>query len=246
MGKIFKFPHLFAGIGIILIFIISVIYMIYTGIIIPNKLFIRKQDVVGCDVSRYQGEIQWDVLSRQGISFAYIKATEGSSHIDPRFEENWAQAFETDLYIGAYHFFSFESSGKTQAEHFLQVTETDKSTLRPVVDVEFYGSFNEKNTDAAAIRKQLDSFIEIIEEQSGLKPVIYTTLEAYNHLIKGGYQDCPLWIRSVLTYPRIDREWSLWQYTDREQLPGYNGTEKYIDMNVFHGTISDFTELLVK
>lgn len=245
MRKFLKPPYLFVGTGAILIFMISTACMIYSGILIPNKWFIGKNDIIGCDVSRYQGDIDWDILSGQGISFAYIKATEGSSYIDPEFEENWSQASETDLAIGAYHFFSFESPGKIQAEHFLEVTDTEQSALIPAVDVEFYGSFHEANTDGAKIRKELDSFIQVIEEQYGLKPVIYTTKEAYHHLIKGRYEDCPLWIRSVLTRPGLDREWTLWQYTSRERLPGYKGPERYIDMNVFHGTISDFADLQI-
>ena len=41
----------------------------------------------GVDVSYYQGEIDWEILGGEGIDFAFIKATEGSSHIDIKFQE---------------------------------------------------------------------------------------------------------------------------------------------------------------
>lgn len=246
MRKFLKPPYLFAGTSIILLFIISTACMIYTGILIPNKWFIGKNDIIGCDVSRYQGDIDWEILSGQGISFVFIKATEGSSHIDPKFEENWSQAFDTGLYVGAYHFFSFESPGKNQAEHFSAQAGKKTPMLLPVVDVEFYGSYNRKNTDAAQVAAQLDSYIQVIKETYGVEPIIYTTMEAYDHLIKGRYPDCPLWIRSVITRPKLDRQWVLWQYTDREKLKGYDGSEAHIDMNVFHGGLSEFTMLLME
>ena len=39
-------------------------------------------ELQGVDVSHFQGNIDWEVLKDQGISFAYIKATEGSGHVD--------------------------------------------------------------------------------------------------------------------------------------------------------------------
>jgi lysozyme len=86
-----------------------------------------------------RGEIDWETLASQGIDFAWIKATEGSSHVDPRFPENWARANETGLLVGAYHFMSFESSGTAQAEHLAGQIPATPGTLPPVIDLELYG-----------------------------------------------------------------------------------------------------------
>ena len=39
---------------------------------------------------------------------------------DEKFEENWKESQKSGLYIGAYHFFSFDSPGKTQAKNFMK------------------------------------------------------------------------------------------------------------------------------
>src|SRR5262245_6179906 len=44
--------------------------------------------VEGVDVSAHQGRIDWDALSRSNVRFAYIKATEGTNYVDPRFAAN--------------------------------------------------------------------------------------------------------------------------------------------------------------
>nr|HPZ53078.1 lysozyme [Clostridia bacterium] len=37
-----------------------------------------------------------------------------------------------------------------------------------------------------------------------------------------------------------DREWTFWQYSDRGRLNGYDGVERFIDLNVFNGTREEF------
>lgn len=70
-------------------------------------------------MSHYQGGIDWEDIEKQGVEFAYIKATEGSSYVDECYESNRKKAEETGIHIGFYHFFSFESPGITQAEHYI-------------------------------------------------------------------------------------------------------------------------------
>ena len=48
----------------------------------------RRYDLQGIDVSHFQGNVDWKKMEEQGISFSYIKATEGSSYVDPMFESN--------------------------------------------------------------------------------------------------------------------------------------------------------------
>ncbi len=50
---------------------------LYNGLIHINNPSKQKYPIRGVDVSSYQGVIDWNVLSRQNIDFAYIKATEG-------------------------------------------------------------------------------------------------------------------------------------------------------------------------
>ena len=70
----------------------------------------------------------------------------------------------------------------------------------------------------------------------------YATQEAYDLYIKDAYPKCDIWIRSVLTKPSLSdgRKWKFLQYTNRGRLNGYNGKEKYIDLNVFYGNEEEF------
>lgn len=120
--------------------------------------------VIGVDVSKYQGAIDWPVLAAQSIDFAFVKATEGSSHQDERFAQNWSGAQTAGLRVGAYHFFSFDSPAETQSENFIKTVIPFEGMLPPVVDIELYGEKKRRPPDRDAVRKELDVFRGTAEE----------------------------------------------------------------------------------
>ena len=69
------------------------------------------ENAQGIDVSQFQGEINWAEVHAAGMAFAFIKATEGETLVDPTFETNWAQAKQQGLLRGAYHFYRPQDDG---------------------------------------------------------------------------------------------------------------------------------------
>ena len=217
-------------------------HMVWNGVILLNNPLKATYPVRGVDVSHYQGEIDWQTLSGNDIDFAFIKATEGSSFIDDRFAYNFAQAQECDISVGAYHFFSFSSSGSDQAKNFIDTVKPFEGMLPPVIDVEFYGANADNPISEDKVSAELDSMLRILEDHYGLKPIIYATEDSYEYYLSGGYYEYDIWIRNVRRSPKMSdgRLWTFWQYTNRGQLEGYKGEEKFIDLNVFSGSREDF------
>lgn len=73
--------------------------------------------VRGRDYSKWQDVVDWDGEKGQGLSFAFIKATEGALApgtsdqdaisqfgLDPQFRRNWSEARRVGIQRGAYHF----------------------------------------------------------------------------------------------------------------------------------------------
>ena len=227
----------------IVIVCISICFLVYNGVILLNNPSLEEYPVRGVDVSSYQGKIEWNVLSKENISFAFIKATEGSNHQDKCFTDNLNGALKTNLLVGAYHFFSFDSEGTTQAENFISTVPKIEGMLPPVIDVEFYADKGNNPPTKLSVTKELTSVLNILENNYGVKPIIYTTEKVYDLYIKEDFADYDLWIRNVISKPSKNiTDWKFWQYTNREVLKGYNGDEKYIDVNVFDGSIKDFSE----
>ena len=221
----------------------SVALLYYFGVLKYNNPSLTQYPVRGVDVSSYQGDINWEILSQQSIAFAFIKATEGSSSVDRCFEINFNNALQTDLRVGAYHFFSFDSSGETQADNFIANVPKARATLPPVVDFEFYADKKKNPPNPYNLREELNILLNRLENRYEVKPIIYATKESYNLYLSGYYDGYDIWVRSVFTAPKSfeNQSWTFWQYTNRERLDGYKGTERYIDMNVFNGTADEFS-----
>jgi lysozyme len=203
-----------------------------------NKWFLSGQSM-GVDVSSYQIGVDFDVLKKQGIEFAYIKATEGSTHVDSSFKEKWAAALEAGVPVGAYHYFIYTVSGAEQAENFIKtVGELDNERLIPAVDMELTMAEVQNPPAVEDVVRGLKAFLAVVEEKYGVKPLIYAQKDYYDKYLAADFASYPRWARNVF-YPvfiDIGNEWTVWQYNDKGELNGYSG-EKYIDMNVVNSAV---------
>jgi lysozyme len=198
--------------------------------------------VRGIDVSHHQGEIDWQRVRDSGVSFAYIKATEGKDFNDTRFQQNWEDARQAEIPRGAYHFFTFCSPGDLQAEHFLRVVPPGGGTLPLAVDVEFAGNCKSWTT-IGAIRHELSVFLQRLDAAGVGPPVLYVTRESYRRIVADRFPSSRLWIRGVFFRPSLeaDHDWVFWQYADRGKVSGVEG---FVDLNVFKGAAADAAAIL--
>ena len=199
-----------------------------------NRWIISPRDVIGVDISEYQADVDMEALAEQNIAFIYMKATEGSGYTDSRFRENWENAEAAGIPTGAYHFFSFDSPGKLQAENYVNTVGSIAGKLIPAVDIEYYGDKKENPPDPEEVEKELSAFLGALEEKYHVKPMIYCPREIFKKYIAGRFDAYPRWIRSVY-YPaelEAGSSWTLWQYSDTGELYGYEGGEQYIDLDV--------------
>ena len=181
--------------------------LVYTG---AWQLNHPSQPVRGVDVSHYQGQIDWPVLASQGLQFVFIKATEGSASLDERFADNWAGAQAAGLRVGAYHFFSYDTPGSSQAENFIAAVPPVGGMLPPVIDVEFYGDYFSEPMEAERVLPELNDMVEALTAHYGMRPILYVTEESYDLYVEGHFADCDLWIRSTFRSPKVSdgRAWT--------------------------------------
>jgi len=209
------------------------------GIEIPPNYTIH-----GIDVSRYQQLINWaDVKNMQveniKIGFAFIKATEGVDKVDAQFERNWLHAEEENIPKGAYHYFVANKSGVAQANNFIQIVKLKQGDLPPVLDVE------DANGSVPDVQQKIKDWLQKVEEQYHVKPIIYTNILFYNKYLKGVFDDYPFWIAHYLQpgKPGIDRAWTFWQHSEGGHV---NGIKTTVDFNVFSGDSAEFKNLLIR
>lgn len=191
--------------------------------------------VRGADVSTWQKEIDWDKLAGAGLSFVYIKATEGSGLVDDQFKRNWAGASRAGLLKGAYHFWDFCEGGNVQAANFIRTVPKEAGALPPTIDIEqSRGCRNMPSKQA--FQKSLAVFLTKVEKAYGLKPVLYINASIYEKYLAGADHGLKLWISDPHDQaPRMpdNTSWEMWQYSFKGSLPGIGGA---VDLDVFRGT----------
>ncbi|MBQ6455184.1 MAG: hypothetical protein IJJ32_03740 [Eggerthellaceae bacterium] len=230
----------FLAIIVILAVVVAVLAgLIKARVINPNEPFLRN-GVQGVDISEYQVDVDMDALKSQGIEFVYIKATEGSSHVDSRFAENWANAQASGIPAGAYHFFSFDSPGATQAANFIATVPAYDGMLIPVVDVEWYADKKTNQPAKEDVVRELAAFMDAIEAAYGVQPMIYTGSDLWNDYLKESFSDHRLWASSLYSpyWLSWENEWSVLQYSGRGKLEGYKSHEGFIDLDVLASGVS--------
>lgn len=198
-------------------------------------------EVHGIDVSHFQGEIDWPQVKDQGVTFAFVKATEGLYHCDTLFYKNWKSIKRADMIRGAYHFFTPDLDAAQQAQNFLINVNLQNGDLPPVLDMEITD-----HHDPDALVDDIREWIDIVSTAYNTKPIIYTNLKSYFRFIAGRFDENPVWIaRYKDKIPDLgnSKEWSFWQYNEKGKL---NGIEDAVDLNAFNGSYQELEEMCLK
>jgi GH25 family lysozyme M1 (1,4-beta-N-acetylmuramidase) len=184
--------------------------------------------VGGIDLSSHdhqQFTMQWRTEVAAGSQFVYVKATEGTTYVNPHFAADYTAARAAHRYVGAYVYARPDLGDPIgQADHFLRHARfaRDAQTLVPFVDLEWpYGKIATDdcyNLNPKQMRAWIRAFIDRIEADIDRKPMIYTNTYWWNPCTGNdtSYGDHPLDIANYSKkQSRLPAGWStfaLWQY----------------------------------
>lgn len=239
------------GIGIVIVYI----WLFYYFFVSPTGFRWRAlygeanypdgYEIHGIDISHYQGDIDWDDLRNAMIEgcplrFIVIKATEGSSRVDEKFNDNFYMAREYGYIRGAYHFWSNKSTAREQAYFFLNKVRLEDGDLPPVLDVEH----KPKDRSAEDFQRDILTWLHIVEDKYHVKPIIYTYYKFKEKYLNAPvFDDYPYWIAHYyVDKVEYKGEWKFWQHTDVGRLPGIKG---YVDFNIYNGSYYDLRKLTI-
>lgn len=194
---------------------------------LPNyRPALHAHEQYGIDVSHHQGRINWTRVKRDGISFAYIKASEGGRQVDGSFSENWRYAGHAGMRRGAYHFFTLCASGDEQAARFPD-TIHGGAELAPAVDVELLGNCT-KRPSRASVRRALRTFVQKVEVRTGQRVNLYVGDDFEARCGVRSELQRPLWRLRFLRRP-ASNNWTIWQVMGFAHVDGIHGD---VDLDV--------------
>ncbi|NPA74729.1 MAG: hypothetical protein GXO25_01435 [Euryarchaeota archaeon] len=186
---------------------------------------------LGLDVSHYQGTIDWTKVRNAGYTFVFVKASQGTSYVDPLFSTNVQGASAAGLKVGAYHFAEPSDDPIAEADHFVDVIKPYLSymSLPPALDLEQTGGLS-----WSALSNWANEFEKEVQAKTGITPIIYVNVN-YATNLDSSVTQWPLWIADW-TYnpnatPRTGKwsSWSFWQYSDSGSVPGIAGSSVDLD-----------------
>lgn len=194
----------------------------------------------GIDVSLWQKQVDWAKVKTAGITFAFIKATEGEKIVDPYFKTNWPAAKTAGVLRGAYHFFRPNLDPTLQADLVINTLKADVGDLPPVFDIETVAGLSPEVVIANA-----EIWLARVEQALKIKPIVYTRAFFVKDQLKNAQGQYPnwgsryeLWVAHYINaanpmLPPSWNGWRFWQYTQTGVADGVNGQ---VDRNWYNGT----------
>jgi len=192
----------------------------------------------GIDVSRHQGNIDWEKVAQDGVEFAFIRVAyrgygtgkmEEDSYFDQNVQGAQAAGIKTGVYI--YSQAITEEEVLEEADLVLQKVAPYQLECPIVFDVELVSGANGRmNNITPEERTNLALLFCQTIEAAGYKPMIYHNTEmGALKLDVAALEDYDKWFASyseILYYPY---EYKVWQYTPHGKVAGINSE---VDLNI--------------
>ena len=200
----------------------------------PTKVINDNSYILGLDVSKWNGNIDWKAVKKANIDFVIIRAGYGTGYVDPYFKKNIESAIKNDLMVGIY-WFSYAHSyqgAKLEAEKCYKTIKPYKKHISLTVFWDFeYDSVNYARRHGYGISKKLasgmaDTFCTTIKNK-GFRAGIYTNIDyANNYFSRKVLAKYHTWIAQWTSNCTYKEHYVIWQCTDNFRING-----KKFDLN---------------
>ena len=217
-------------------------YVVWRYVIVPHSVNVDRYryPVAGIDVSRHNGDIDFEQVRDDDYQFVFIKASEGKTYKDDAFERNYNRAREAGLKVGAYHFFRKNRTGREQADNLLGVIKGKTFDLPLVIDLEDDWGNGAATSRQTALERVLE-MLNILNDK-GYQVMIYTNLDGYEKYYKDMLGDHDLWLCSFTSPDMLSHlPHCIQQFSHEGSVNGIDGD---VDLNVFRGSKRDWDSYL--
>ena len=192
---------------------------------------------VGIDVSKWNGEIDWDKVKNAGIEFAIIRAgyrgsLTGSLVEDPYFAANMRGAASSGMPVGVYFFTQAvnEVEAVEEASAVLELVREHKLDYPIFIDTEGAGGNGRADgLDVETRTLVCEAFCRTIEN-AGYEAGVYGSRNWYNNRLEADkLEDYCIWLAEYRSVPIYQGYYQMWQYTSKGSIDGIDGN---VDMNI--------------
>ena len=178
----------------------------------------------GIDVSKHQGNIDWQKVKKSGVKFAMLRAGYGrfASQKDPSFERNYENAKKAGVNVGAY-WYSYAKSvddAKKEADTFLKIIKGKQFEMPVAFDIE---EKSQAQKGRAFVSSLIKAFCERVEN-AGYYVCIYASKSWFDNYID---DECKRlydsWIARWGASPDYNGKIGIWQNSSSGKISGVAG-----------------------
>ena len=187
----------------------------------------------GVDVSRWQGEIDWEQVKASGIDFVIVKAggSDAGFYTDKYFEKNYAGAKAAGLMVGAYYFVGkyciSALDGSADAQRFLKICEGKTFDLSLFIDIETTHFDRKRGATDAVI-----AFCDVIEKGGYMSGVYASKVSGFvDRLEDSRLTNIIHWVAQYNDKCTYKGNYLIWQKTSKGRVPGINGNVDLDEIN---------------
>lgn len=191
--------------------------------------------IVGIDVSKWNGTIDWNAVKNSGISYVIIRcgyrgSSQGTLVVDPKYEANIKGASAAGLKVGVYFFTQAlnEVEAVEEASMVLELVKNYKLAYPIFLDVEGSGGRGDQidKTTRTAVCK---AFCQTIQN-SGYTAGIYANKSWFETKIDAdSLSSYKIWLAQYAAAPTYKGRYNIWQYRSTGKVSGISGN---VDMNI--------------
>ena len=192
----------------------------------------------GIDVSKYQGDIDWDTVANS-IDFAIIRCGYGDDQTDQD-DEKWNRNVGACERLGIpygvyiYSYALTDEQALSEAQHVIRLLAGHSPTLPVYLDLEDSGTTG--TLTCASILRHTKIFCEAIEA-AGYIPGVYATTSWWSgKLASGEYNRWNRWVARFSDSLNYNGDLNAWQYSESGSVSGISGN---VDMDYWYGDFPD-------
>jgi len=192
----------------------------------------------GIDVSKHQGDIDWNLVAQDGVEFAFIRVGNrgygtGKMVEDEFFEDNIKEAILAGIKVGVYYYSQAinEEEVLEEAQFVLEKIAPYKIDCPVVFDVERVTE-GEGRMNAISVeeRTRLASIFCQSIEAAGYEPMIYHNTEMGIMMLDlTALEDYDKWFAAYSDKFYYPYEYKVWQYSQKGKVQGIKGD---VDLNI--------------
>ena len=179
---------------------------------------------IGIDVSKWQGDIDFDKIKEAGVEFVFIKlggqnGIGGEYYLDPKFERNIEGFINVGIPVGLY-FYSYANSienAKADALWVLNQIKNYKIDLPIAFDWENWSKYNYFHISFNTLTKSAEMFIKTLEE-NGYHGMLYSSKSYLENIWLEN--NLSTWLAHYTIKTDYKGKYNCWQRTSLAKIPG--------------------------